>query len=245
MSPQVHFLLNIKSDGDAHPAPLIAGSATGQPCLICIIARGDLRRLHVCNIVVTEVDVLHVRSWLVVTRDVRYSGDGVLLSQHPQCQHGDEAERLAPLVAHQTHGALVHYMVQSHQALIPFVLHPCKVVLQVGLQLPLLFTNVREVNEEPTQGRGIKPLSGASPRIKVVRLSDGEGEARRKAGLMECSESLLLLLLLNGGQGGATGWRASCGKHQAEREGSEEAAAGPETSRSRGVVFGVAGGHSP
>jgi len=96
-----------------------------------------------------------------------------------------------------------------------------------------------------TQGRGIKPLSGASPRIKVVRLSDGEGEARRKAGLMECSESLLLLLLLNGGQGGATGWRGSCGKHPAEREGSEEAAAGPETSRSRGVVFGVAGGHSP
>lgn len=85
------------------------------------------------NIVITEVDVLHVRRWLVITRDIRYSGDGILLSQHLQRQHGDEAERLTPLVAHQTHGALVHHLVQSHQALVPFVLHPGKVVLQVGL----------------------------------------------------------------------------------------------------------------
>lgn len=55
-----------------------------------------------------------------------------------------------------------------------------------------------------TQGSGIKPTSGASPRFKVARLSDGEGEARRKAGLMECSESLLLLRL-NGGQGATVG----------------------------------------
>lgn len=101
-----------------------------------------------CNIVITEVDVLHVRRWLVVTCDIRHGGDGILLSQHLQCQHGDEAERLAALVAHQTHGALVHHLVQSHQALVPFVLHPCKVVLQVGLQFPLLLPNVREVNEE-------------------------------------------------------------------------------------------------
>lgn len=101
-----------------------------------------------CNIVITEVDVLYVRSWLVVTRDIRHSRDGVLLSQHLQRQHGDEAERLAPLVAHQAHGALVHHLVQSHQALVPFVLHPGKVVLQVCLQLPLLLAYVREVNEE-------------------------------------------------------------------------------------------------
>lgn len=59
-----------------------------------------------------------------------------------------------------------------------------------------------------TQDNGIKPTSGASPRAKVARLSDGEGEARRKAGLMECSESLLLRLL-KGGQGPATGWGLS------------------------------------
>lgn len=101
-----------------------------------------------CNIVVTEVDVLYVWSWLVVTRDIRYSGDGVLLSQHLQRKHGDEAKRLPPLVTHQTHGALIHYLVQSHQALVTFVLHPSKVVLQIGLELPLLLAYVREVNEE-------------------------------------------------------------------------------------------------
>lgn len=89
----------------------------------------------------------------------------------------------------------------------------------------------------------MKPMSGASPRIKVVRLSDGEGEARRKAGLMECRESLLLLLLLNGGQGAATGWRTRCPEQPAEGEGSVEGAAVLETSKSRGVVFGVPGGH--
>lgn len=87
-------------------------------------------------------------------------------------------------------------------------------------------------------------MSGASPRIKVVRLSDGEGEARRKAGLMECSESLLLLLL-NGGQGVGTGWQACCRGQPAEVEGSGEDAAVLGTSRPRGVVFGVPGGHRP
>lgn len=87
-------------------------------------------------------------------------------------------------------------------------------------------------------------MSGASPRIKVVRLSDGEGEARRKAGLMECSESLFLLLL-NGGQGVVTGWRDCCPEQPAEVEGSGEDAAVLGTSRLRGVVFGVPGGHRP
>lgn len=96
------------------------------------------------------------------------------------------------------------------------------------------------------QGSGIKPRSGASPRMKVVRLSDGEGDARRKAGLMECSESLLLLLLLNGGQGATTSWWAcSCREQPAESEGSVEGAAMLETSRLRGEVFGVPGGHRP
>lgn len=93
-----------------------------------------------------------------------------------------------------------------------------------------------------TQDSGITPTSGASPRIKVARLSDGEGEARRKAGLMECRESLLLLLL-NGGQGAATEWRVSCREQPTEAEGSGEGAAMLETSRPRGVVFGVPGGH--
>lgn len=43
----------------------------------------------------------------------------------------------------------------------------------------------RCVVAEHVQGGGMKPTSGASPRIKVVRLSDGEGEARRKAGLLD------------------------------------------------------------
>lgn len=53
-----------------------------------------------------------------------------------------------------------------------------------------------------TQGCGTKPTSGESPKTKAAWLSDGEGEARRKAGLVECSKSLLLLLL-NKGQGAA------------------------------------------
>lgn len=74
-------------------------------------------------------------------------------------------------------------------------------------------------------------MSGALPRIKVARPSDGEGEARRKAGLMECSESLLLLLL-NVGQ-------------PVEGDTSVKIAAVLETSWPRGVVFGVPGGHKP
>lgn len=94
------------------------------------------------------------------------------------------------------------------------------------------------------QGSGIKPISGASPMISVTRLSDGEGEARRKAGLMECSESLLLLLV-NGGQGPATDWWACCRVQPAVGEGSAEGAMLPETSGTRGVVFGVPGGQRP
>lgn len=95
-----------------------------------------------------------------------------------------------------------------------------------------------------TQGNGIKPISGASPWIKVARLSGGEGEARRKAGLMECSESLLLLLL-NRGQGAATTWQACCCEQSEEGDGSVEGAAILDASRPRGVVFGVPGGHRP
>lgn len=53
------------------------------------------------------------------------------------------------------------------------------------------------------QGSGTKLTSGASSRTKPARLSDGEGEARRKAGFVECIESLLLPLLKRG-QGVAT-----------------------------------------
>lgn len=98
------------------------------------------------------------------------------------------------------------------------------------------------LNTGGTQGSGIKPMSGASPRIKVVRLIVGEGDARRKAGLMECSESLLLLLL-NGGQGEAAGWWACCREQPAEGEASAGGAAVLETTGPRGVVFGVPGGH--
>lgn len=89
-----------------------------------------------------------------------------------------------------------------------------------------------------THGSGIKPMSGASPRIKEARLNEGDGEARRKAGLIECSESLLLLLL-NGGQGA---------EQPAGDVGSVEGAAvleALEASKSRGVVFGAPGGHMP
>lgn len=54
-----------------------------------------------------------------------------------------------------------------------------------------------------SQGSATKLTSGASSRIKPARLNDGEGEARRKAGLVECSESLLLILL-KWGQGVTT-----------------------------------------
>lgn len=94
------------------------------------------------------------------------------------------------------------------------------------------------------QGSGMKLMSGASPRMKLVRLSEGEGDARRNAGLMECIESLLLLLL-NARQGAATDWRPRCCEQPADGEGSAEGAGVPETSRPRGVVFGVPGGHRP
>lgn len=73
-------------------------------------------------------------------------------------------------------------------------------------------------------------MSGASPNISVVWLSVGEGEARRKAGLIECSESLLLLRL-NGGHAVAAGWRACCCVQPTDGEGSEVGAARLETFR--------------
>lgn len=94
------------------------------------------------------------------------------------------------------------------------------------------------------QGNGIKPISGASPKISVTRLSDGEGEAKRKAGLMECSESLLSFLV-NRGQVAAADWWACCCVQPAVGEGSAEGPVVLETSGPRGVVFGVPGGHRP
>lgn len=41
-------------------------------------------------------------------------------------------------------------------------------------------------------GRGINPSSRVSLRARLTRVSDGEGDARRKAGLIECNESFLL-----------------------------------------------------
>lgn len=90
---------------------------------------------------------------------------------------------------------------------------------------------------------GTKLMSGPSPRTSTLRLSVGEGEASRKAGLIECSESLLLLLL-KGGQGSTAAWWASCREQPEESEGTAVAGA-LETSWTRGVVFGVPEGHRP
>lgn len=49
---------------------------------------------------------------------------------------------------------------------------------------------------------GTKPTSAASPRIMGARARDGEGDARRKAGLMECNESRLLFLVKGGQEAG-------------------------------------------
>lgn len=92
------------------------------------------------------------------------------------------------------------------------------------------------MDSEYTHVSEIKPISGESARVKVPRLKEGEGEARWKAGLLECSESLLLLLL-NRGQGTVMGWQVSCCEQQLE------GAAVLETSRPRGIVFGGLEGH--
>lgn len=88
----------------------------------------------------------------------------------------------------------------------------------------------------------MKLTSGASSRTKPARLSDGEGEARRKAGLVECSESLLLPLLKRGQEAAPEG-KAGCGEQPAEAEGSADSAVEPGPSEPIGVVFGVPGGH--
>lgn len=41
-------------------------------------------------------------------------------------------------------------------------------------------------------GRGMNPSSLVSLRARLTRVSEGEGDARRKAGLIECNESFLL-----------------------------------------------------
>ncbi len=64
-------------------------SVAGQPRRIGTTA-GVHQRLHVSDVVVTEVDVSHVWRRLVIACDVGNRGDGVLFSQHPQCEHGNK-----------------------------------------------------------------------------------------------------------------------------------------------------------
>lgn len=47
------------------------------------------------HVVVVEVAVADVRSWLVVAGDVGGVGDDVLLRQHAQGQEGDEVQGLS------------------------------------------------------------------------------------------------------------------------------------------------------
>lgn len=89
----------------------------------------------------------------------------------------------------------------------------------------------------------MKPMSGASPRIRVAWLREGEGEARRNAGLMECSEALLLFLL-SGWQGLGTDWWDWC-PEQPAAGGPVEGAGALGTSWPRGVVLVVPRGHRP
>lgn len=51
----------------------------------------------------------------------------------------------------------------------------------------------------------MKPMSGASPRMTVLWVKEREGLARRKAGLLECIEGLLLLF--TGGHSMDGAWR--------------------------------------
>lgn len=67
----------------------LQGSVAGQPRWVRTTA-GVHQRLHVCDVVVTEVDVSHVGCRLVIACDIGNRGDGVLFSQHPQCEHGDK-----------------------------------------------------------------------------------------------------------------------------------------------------------
>lgn len=122
------------------------GSFAGQPRLVRVSA-GVNQRLHMSYVVVTEVYIPYIRSRLVVTRGD--SGYGILFGKHPQCQHGDKVQRLTSLMAHQAYSTLVNHMVECGEAAVALVLHAHKVVLQVGLQLPLLLSNVWKVNEEP------------------------------------------------------------------------------------------------
>ena len=105
-------------------------------------------RLNLRHVIVAEVAIRDIWSRLVEAGDVGSVRDGVLLSQDPQRQRGDEAESLPPLVAHQAHGALLHHLVQGGQIVILPVLQVYEVVLQVRLQLPPLLTHVGKVYEE-------------------------------------------------------------------------------------------------
>ena len=100
------------------------------------------------HVVVVEVAVADVGGGLVVAGDGGGVGDDVLLGQHAQGQQRDEVQGLPALVAHEAHGALVDHLAQGHEVVVLAPLLLGEVVLQVGLQLPLLLEDVGEVDEE-------------------------------------------------------------------------------------------------
>jgi hypothetical protein len=103
----------------------------------------------------------------------------------------------------------------------------------------------------------MKPMSAASPRMMVLWGKEGEGQARWKAGLLECSEGLLLLL--TGGQPMDGAWRPEHsvgggpladpeqlkGGAQAKEEGAGDLNSGIALNAWPGAVLGVPGGHRP
>ncbi len=104
--------------------------------------------LDLGNVIIAKVTVCYIRGRLVIASDVGHVGYDVLLGQHLHRQHGNQPKGLPPLVSHQTNRALVHYPVQCRQIIVLAVLQAHKVVLEVRLQLALLFADVREVDEE-------------------------------------------------------------------------------------------------
>lgn len=83
-------------------------------------------------------------------------------------------------------------------------------------------------------------MSGGSLTIRMARPRAGDGEARRKAGLMECRDALLLLLLSGGQRQANTRW-----SEQPEGGDPAEDMVALDVSGSRGLVLGVPGGQRP
>lgn len=79
----------------------------------------------------------------------------------------------------------------------------------------------------------MNPSSGVSLRARLARVSEGEGDAKRKAGLIECKESFLLRPHAVQGLSAGSGM-ARRGQTAGARGGPTE----PGTSKPRGVVFG-------